>query len=68
MRLNRQQFVERYFHTLLGLLLDGALSRRCGGELSLWLRACQREVADLLSRAYADLNPPLHSAPKETQP
>ena len=56
--MSRQEFVNRHFHRLCGVMLDAALSRRSGSELSLSLRVWQREITDFLGRAYDELAPP----------
>jgi hypothetical protein len=53
----RQEFIDRHFHLLCGLLLDAAVTQRTGAELSLWLRTAQRKVADLLGQCHSDLYP-----------
>lgn len=53
----REQFVQDYRHEIEGWLLDAALTKRNGAELSLWLRAMRAKIEAKLAAVYADLQP-----------
>jgi hypothetical protein len=34
----RQAFIDRHKHELVGIIMDGAMTHRTGGELGQWIR------------------------------
>jgi len=42
--------IEESFHEIFGVAADAAVSRREGGELSLWLRGAQKRVLENLRK------------------
>lgn len=63
--MTREQFVAKHYHDFLGLILDAAITRRDGRELSLWLRnVAQAKAQKLLNEAYNDLQPVENGKPQ----
>ncbi len=56
--MTREEFVARYRHELAGIVLDGTIARRSGGELSLWLATAMQAIDARLGQMYDQLQPP----------
>lgn len=54
--MTREQFIERWKHQLLGLILDAAISHRTGSELSLFLEhTAAAKLYGMLGRMHQEL-------------
>ncbi len=53
----REQFVQEYRHEIEGWMLDAAMTKRSGAELSIFLRSIRARIEAKLAAMHADLQP-----------
>lgn len=50
----KDEFLEKHFHEVFGIVCDAATNRKSGGELSLWMTAMKVRIHDKLRAAWDD--------------
>lgn len=56
--ISKQEFVEKHFHLMMGLVVDAMVTQSRGAELSLRLKGMEAKIVKTLSDAYEELRPP----------
>ena len=62
---SEKEFLDEYFHVLMGMACDGACLHRTGPELSIWIRMIQVKITALLRKIHAETTLPQNGLKKE---